>query len=117
MSGTVPSPTRRVRRYADAGPADRSREHWQAGSTLAGIGKWSSGPPVRQHIGDVVPGAPSDRPDEKFTLNPTRSYRCEEPLLVVREVNDWRRLTREELQMWRDRLAAIRADAQGEIIN
>jgi rifampin ADP-ribosylating transferase len=55
--------------------------------------------------------------DKKFPGNPTRSYRSAEPLRVVREVTDWTRLTPEALQMWRDRLAAVRADERGEIIN
>ena len=55
--------------------------------------------------------------DKKFPGNPTRSYRSTEPLRVVREVTDWTRLTPEALQMWRDRLAAVRADERGEIIN
>jgi rifampin ADP-ribosylating transferase len=54
--------------------------------------------------------------DKKFPGNPTRSYRSSEPLRVVGEVTDWKRLTPEELQTWRDRLAAIRAE-RGEIIN
>src|SRR5215510_12449063 len=55
--------------------------------------------------------------DKKFPGNPTRSFRSEAPLRVVREVTDWTRLTPEALQMWRDRLASIRADERGEIIN
>jgi rifampin ADP-ribosylating transferase len=55
--------------------------------------------------------------DKKFPGNPTRSYRSSEPLRVVAEVTDWTRLTPEELQAWRDRLAAIRADERAEIIN
>ncbi len=55
--------------------------------------------------------------DKKFPGNPTRSYRCREPLRVVGEVIDWTRLTPEALQEWRDRLAAIRADERAEIIN
>lgn len=55
--------------------------------------------------------------DKKFPGNPTRSYRSTEPLRIVREVTDWTRLTPEALQMWRDRLAAVRADERGEIIN
>ena len=65
-------------------------------------------------------GAFEDDPnvtDKKFPGNPTRSYRSREPLRVVREVADWPRLTPEALQAWRDRLAAIRADERGEIIN
>ncbi|GAB3924267.1 ribosomal subunit interface protein [Microlunatus endophyticus] len=55
--------------------------------------------------------------DKKFPGNPTRSYRSSEPLRLVAEVTDWTRLTPEELQAWRDRLAAIRADQRAEIIN
>ena len=55
--------------------------------------------------------------DKKFPGNPTRSYRSKDPLKVVDEVTDWTRLTPAELQLWRDRLAAIRADERAEIIN
>lgn len=51
--------------------------------------------------------------DKKFSGNPTRSYRSEEPLRIVGEVDDWKRLTPEELQVWRDKLANV----TGEIIN
>lgn len=54
---------------------------------------------------------------KKFPGNPTRSYRSTEPLRIVGEVDDWTRLTPEALQTWRDRLAAIRDDERGEIIN
>jgi rifampin ADP-ribosylating transferase len=65
-------------------------------------------------------GAFEDDPnvtDKKFPGNPTRSYRSREPLRVVGEVADWTRQSPEALQAWRDRLAAIRADERGEIIN
>ena len=55
--------------------------------------------------------------DKKFPGNPTRSYRSSAPLRVVGEVTDWTRLTPEALQAWKDRLAALRADERGEIIN
>ncbi len=55
--------------------------------------------------------------DKKFPGNPTRSYRSSEPLRIIDEVNDWTRLSPEALQEWRDRLAALRADQRGEIIN
>jgi len=55
--------------------------------------------------------------DKKFPGNPTRSYRSSAPLRIVGEVTDWTRLTPEALQMWRDRLAVVRADERGEIIN
>jgi hypothetical protein len=55
--------------------------------------------------------------DKKFPGNPTRSYRSTEPLRIVGEVTDWERLTPEALQTWRDRLAELRSDDRGEIIN
>lgn len=55
--------------------------------------------------------------DKKFPGNPTRSYRSTAPLRVTREVQDWTRLTPEALATWRERLAAIRDDEHGEIIN
>ncbi|GAA3808776.1 NAD(+)--rifampin ADP-ribosyltransferase [Nocardioides panacisoli] len=55
--------------------------------------------------------------DKKFPGNPTRSYRSEEPLRIVGEMDDWPRQTPEDLQAWRDRLAAILESDRGEIIN
>ncbi len=54
--------------------------------------------------------------DKKFPGNPTRSYRSTDPLRVVREVEDWPRLSPEALQGWRDRLAVLEAE-RAEIIN
>ena len=51
--------------------------------------------------------------DKKFPGNPTRSYRSSEPLRIVGEVTEWRRLTPEELQDWRERIANLK----GEILN
>jgi rifampin ADP-ribosylating transferase len=51
--------------------------------------------------------------DKKFPGNPTRSYRSQAPLKIVGEVTDWVRLTPEQLQDWRSRLA----DIKGDIIN
>ena len=48
--------------------------------------------------------------DKKFPGNPTRSYRSAEPLKITGEVTDWERLTPEQLQGWRDRLANIKGD-------
>lgn len=65
-------------------------------------------------------GAFEDDPnvtDKKLPGNPTRSYRSTDPIRVVREVGDWPRLTPEDLQAWRDRLAVLLADERGEIIN
>ncbi|MGN8025388.1 NAD(+)--rifampin ADP-ribosyltransferase [Microbacterium sp. 22242] len=73
------------------------------------------------HVYLVEPtGAYEDDPnvtDKKFPGNPTRSYRSTDPLRVIEEDHDWTRLTPEALQEWRDRLAALRADERGEIIN
>jgi len=55
--------------------------------------------------------------DRKFPGNPTRSYRSRAPLRIVAEVADWTRPAPAVLQAWRDRLAAIRADERGEILN
>ncbi|WP_420836958.1 NAD(+)--rifampin ADP-ribosyltransferase [Agromyces badenianii] len=55
--------------------------------------------------------------DKRFPGNPTRSYRSSAPLKVVGEITDWTRQTPEALQAWRERLAALRADERGEIIN
>lgn len=51
--------------------------------------------------------------DKKFPGNPTRSYRTDAPLKIIGEVTDWVRITPEELQKWRERLA----NNKGEIIN
>jgi len=51
--------------------------------------------------------------DKKFPGNPTRSYRSEAPLKIIGEATEWRRITPQELQHWRERLA----DNKGEIIN
>ena len=51
--------------------------------------------------------------DKKFPGNPTRSYRSQAPLKIVGEVTNWVRITPEELQKWREKLAT----GKGEIIN
>jgi len=51
--------------------------------------------------------------DKKFPGNPTRSYRSTLPLKIVGEVTDWAKITPEQLQQWREKLAANK----GEIIN
>lgn len=55
--------------------------------------------------------------DKKFPGNPTRSYRSASPFTVIREIDDWTRLTPEELEMWRERLRGIAANPDAEIIN
>lgn len=51
--------------------------------------------------------------DKKFPGNPTRSYRSTSPLKIVGEVMEWIRITPEQLQKWREKLA----NNKGEIIN
>lgn len=51
--------------------------------------------------------------DKKFPGNLTRSYRTREPLKIVGEINDWTKLTSDELQKWREKLE----NNKGEIIN
>ena len=55
--------------------------------------------------------------DKKFPGNPTRSYRSRAPLRILGETTQWRRLTPEELQMWRERLSVLLSSDGGEIIN
>lgn len=55
--------------------------------------------------------------DKKFPGNPTRSYRSSTPLRILGEITDWRRLTPEELQLWRERLSVLLSKDGGEIIN
>ena len=51
--------------------------------------------------------------DKKFPGNPTRSYRTNEPLKIVGEITDWAKITPEQLQQWREKLA----NTKGDIIN
>lgn len=51
--------------------------------------------------------------DKKFPGNPTRSYRSLSPLKIIGEILDWNRISPEELQKWRKKLA----NNKGEIIN
>ncbi len=51
--------------------------------------------------------------NKKFPGNPTRSYRTKSPLKIVGEVKDWVKITSEQLQQWREKLA----NNKGEIIN
>lgn len=65
-------------------------------------------------------GAFEDDPnvtDKKFPGNPTRSYRSSAPLRVVGELTEWTRLTPEALNDWKERLAELRKNERGEIIN
>jgi len=75
----------------------------------------------RPRVYEVEPTGPFENDpnvtDKKFPGNPTRSYRSSAPLRIVREITEWTRLTPEQLQMWRDRLAVLLADEAAEIIN
>jgi len=51
--------------------------------------------------------------NKKFPGNPTRSYRTRQPLKITGEVTEWLRQTPEQIQQWREKLAANK----GEIIN
>ena len=55
--------------------------------------------------------------DKKFPGNPTRSFRSIAPLRIIGEITEWTRLTPEDLQTWRERLADLLADERGVIIN
>jgi hypothetical protein len=55
--------------------------------------------------------------DKKFPGNPTRSYRSSAPLRVVGEIIEWKRLTPEQLETWRQRLSVILSSERGQIIN
>lgn len=55
--------------------------------------------------------------DKKFPGNPTRSHRSTSPVRIVREVHDWTRLSPEVLRGWHERLAALRSEPRGEIVN
>jgi rifampin ADP-ribosylating transferase len=55
--------------------------------------------------------------DKKFPGNPTRSYRSSAPLRIVGEITEWRRLTPEQLETWRERLSVLLSREGGEIIN
>ena len=73
------------------------------------------------YVYEVEPTGPFENDpnvtDKKFHGNPTRSYRSNSPLRIIREVTDWKRLSPADLRMWRERIAAIRDDDSAEIIN
>jgi rifampin ADP-ribosylating transferase len=71
----------------------------------------------RERVYIVEPTGPFEHDpnvtDKKFPGNPTRSYRTDAPLKIIGEVRDWDRLTPEQIQQWRDRMA----NSKGKIIN
>ena len=72
------------------------------------------------HVYRVEPTGPfEDDPnvtDKKFPGNPSQSYRSTAPLTVLEEVTEWTRLEPAEVEMWRERLAAMQ-ESRAEIIN
>lgn len=48
-----------------------------------------------------------------FPGNPTRSYRSQSPLKIIGEAKDWKKITSDERQAWKEKLA----NNKGEIIN
>lgn len=71
----------------------------------------------RERVYVVEPTGPFENDpnvtNKKFPGNPTRSYRSQAPLKIIGEVSDWAKLSSEEIQKWRERLA----NNKGEIIN
>ncbi|MFJ4077305.1 rifampin ADP-ribosylating transferase [Curtobacterium sp. PhB137] len=95
--------------------------YFTAVSDGAGLAAELAAGDAEPRVYEVAPTGPyEDDPnvtDKKFPGNPTRSYRSTEPVRIVREVTDWPRLTPDALRLWHERLAALRADERGEIIN
>ncbi len=87
----------------------------------AGLAAALAGGDGRERVYIVEPTGPFENDpnvtDKKFPGNPTRSYRSSTPVRIVGEVKDWVRLTPDELQAWRDKIANIAADSTKEIIN
>lgn len=95
--------------------------YFTAVSAGAGLAAELAAGPGEPRVYEVEPTGPfEDDPnvtDRKFPGNPTRSYRSTAPIRIVGEVTDWTRLTPEALQTWRDRLAVLRTEERGAIIN
>lgn len=95
--------------------------YFTAVSDGAGLAAELAAGDAEPRVYEVAPTGPyEDDPnvtDKKFPGNPTRSYRSTEPVRIVREFTDWPRLTPDALRLWRERLAALRADERDEIIN
>jgi rifampin ADP-ribosylating transferase len=89
-----------------------------SGAGLAAALAAGDGP---EHVYVVEPTGPfEDDPnvtDKKFPGNPTRSYRSGAPLRIVERLSDWPRPSPEQLELWRERVAALRADGRAEIVN
>jgi tetratricopeptide (TPR) repeat protein len=91
--------------------------YFTASSNGAGLAAALANGEGRQRVYIVEPTGPFENDpnvtDKKFPGNPTRSYRTSEPLKIVGELRDWVKLSEEEIQKWKDRLA----NNKGEIIN
>jgi hypothetical protein len=70
---------------------------------------------------EVIPLGPfEDDPNvtnQRFQGNPTRSYRSQSTLRIIREVNDWPRLNPEEKLVWQNRIERMRQDPSTKIYN
>ncbi|MGP5365351.1 NAD(+)--rifampin ADP-ribosyltransferase [Brachybacterium tyrofermentans] len=55
--------------------------------------------------------------DKRFPGNPTRSYRTQEPVRVVRELEGWTGHSPESVQAMREGLAELRRSGRDEIID
>jgi|SRR5690606_12997702 len=51
--------------------------------------------------------------NKKFPGNPTRSYRSRSPLKIIGEINVWKKISEEELAIWKEKIQNIK----GDIIN
>ncbi|HLO61282.1 MAG TPA: NAD(+)--rifampin ADP-ribosyltransferase [Bacteroidales bacterium] len=51
--------------------------------------------------------------NKRFPGNPTRSYRTKSPLKIIGEIADWNKLTPDDIEKWKVKLA----NSKGEIIN
>ena len=93
-----------------------------AGAGLAAeIASELSGGSPRPRVYLVEPTGPfEDDPnvtDKKFPGNPTRSFRSGDPLRILSEITEWPRLTPEQLQSWRERLATMLSNPEAVILN
>ena len=55
--------------------------------------------------------------DKKLPGNPTHSFRSRDPLRVIAQVTNWRGHPPEQLQGMKDRLARMKAEGKGTIID
>ncbi|RJP02443.1 NAD(+)--rifampin ADP-ribosyltransferase [Exiguobacterium sp. RIT452] len=74
-----------------------------------------------EHIYLVEPlGTFEDDPnltDKRFPGNPTRSYRSQQPLVIVAELATWERHTEEVIQQMKTSLAKLRTEGKNVILD